>query len=310
MAGNISNGIYTQRLLSLPIIQSLKDLAFKTRLPLPLLSKYIRNNSKYYNHILMKKKSGGLRPIDSPNKELKAIQRWILKNILSCLRPSPFATGFIPKKSILDNALPHTGNQYILSIDLKNFFTTVKASHVYAVFISIGYSKKTAYALTSICTLNGSLPQGAPTSPCLSNLVCLRLDHRIAKYCENKALIFTRYADDICISGNKLSVIKKAWDTIRIIISDENYTINSKKEMLSGPRGRREVTGLVVTPKLGIGRLKYNFYRKEIVNHLKKNPTEISSEILGILSYVRSVDLEKYKKLNDFYQKKLFCAPI
>lgn len=89
--------------------------------------------------------------------------------------------------------------------------------------------KKISYALTSLCTVNGALPQGAPTSPTLSNLVCLRLDQRIGKYCENKALTYTRYADDITISGNKLTVIRKAWGIIKLIIKDEGYTINKKK---------------------------------------------------------------------------------
>jgi retron-type reverse transcriptase len=302
-------GIYTQRMLSLPLLQDIHDLSTKTRLPSILLAKYNHNNSKYYHHILMRKKSGGLRPIDSPNAELKAIQKWILRNILSCLKPSPYAKGFILGKSIHDNAKPHYNKQYILSLDLNNFFGTVKASHVFSIFHSIGYSKKISYLLTSICTLDGVLPQGAPTSPYLSNLVCLRLDHRIGKYCDNKALTYTRYADDICISGNKLSVIKKAQVTIKNIIINEGYTVNKRKELLSGPKSSRQVTGLVVTPDIGIGREKYNHYRKTIFMEFKKNPAESEFMISGILSFVKSVDVKRHKKLYSYYKSLIIKNP-
>lgn len=298
---NQYQGLYTQRLLSLPILQDLDDLATKTRLPKALLVKYIHDNERFYNSSYIKKKSKDLRHISNPNRELKAIQRWILRKILSSLSPSPYATGFIQKKSIIDNARPHRGNQYILSIDLKNFFTTVKASYVFSIFKSVGYASKLAYYLTSICTLNGALPQGAPTSPMLSNLVCLRMDERIGKYCENKALTYTRYADDITISGNKLAVIKKAWIIIKKIISEESFIVNKKKEMLSGPRSQRKVTGVIVTPEVGIGRGKYNFYRKKIFILVKKNDTNMSDVVNGILAHVKSIDLAKYNKLNEYF---------
>ena len=299
---NRYQGLFTQRLLSLPILQSIDDLAIRTRLPVSLISKYLRNNTRYYKHLVLKKKTGGFRPIDNPNVELKALQRWILKNLLINLSPSIYAKGFIKGISITENAAPHSGNQYILSIDLKDFFSTVKASHVFTVFKAVGYSKKISYALTSICTLNGVLPQGAPTSPALSNLVCLRLDQRIGKYCDNKALTYTRYADDITISGNKLAVIRKAWRIVRLIIESEGYFINKNKEILSGPQSQRKVTGLIVTPKVGLGREKYNHYRKEIFILVKKDDEYSTYKIQGILSFIKSVDIERYKKIKEYYE--------
>ncbi|HDR2372842.1 TPA: retron St85 family RNA-directed DNA polymerase, partial [Enterobacter asburiae] len=245
-----SQSLYTQRLLSLPILQSIEDLSVKTRLPHALLSQYLTDNSRYYCHIKVPKKTSGYRSIDSPNRQLKALQRWILRNILEKLQSSPYATGFISGISLKQNVQPHSGNQYILKLDIKDFFPSIKASYVYSIFRAAGYSKKIAFHLTSICTLNGYLPQGAPSSPCLSNLVSLRMDQRIGKYCDRHALTYTRYADDISISGNKLSVIKKAWTVVKLIICEEGYSINKKKEMLSGARSRREITGIIATPKL------------------------------------------------------------
>ncbi|WJM81071.1 retron St85 family RNA-directed DNA polymerase [Pectobacterium brasiliense] len=298
---NHSQSLYTQRLLSLPILQSLEDLSVTMRLPVSLISQYVNNNTRYYYNIPLAKKNGGLRSIDSPNRQLKAIQRWILRNILENLSPSGYAKGFVPKLSLLDNALPHGGNQYVLKIDLKDFFPSIKATHVYSVFRAVGYSKNISYYLTSFCTLNGYLPQGSPCSPYLSNLVCLRLDQRVGKYSDKNALIYTRYADDITISGNKLSTIKRAWKVIRMIIEDEGFVINKNKEMLSGPRSKREVTGLITHPVVGLGTKKYNFYRNKIFHLTKKNNCESHEVINGILAFVASVDSKKYEKLKRYY---------
>lgn len=300
MAKN-SQSLYTQRLLLLPILQSLDDLSLKTRLPSSIMSQYVNNNTRYYFHITRAKKNGGVRAIDSPNRQLKALQRWVLRNILAQLSPSPYARGFIPGFSLVDNASPHSGNQYVLKIDLKDFFPSIKASQIYSIFRSVGYSTEISYYLTSICSLNGYLPQGAPSSPYLSNLVCLRLDQRIGRLCDKYALIYTRYADDITVSGNKLIIVKKAWHIIRMIIHEEGFVINKNKEMLSGPRSRREVTGLIIHPSVGIGSKKYNSYRNKIFHLAKKSDPQSEEVIKGILAFVSSVDKKRYEKLCDYY---------
>lgn len=301
---NVHKGKYTQQLLSLPILEDADDLSQSIRLPKEVISKFSVNNDRYYHRIEMKKKSGGIRHIESPIKELKAIQRWVLRYILDKLSPSVYAKGFVKNKSIFDNAKPHEGNQYVLNIDLRDFFTNVQASHVYTLFKNIGYNNNIAFSLTSFCTKGGYLPQGAPTSPALSNLVCLRLDHRVSTYCKKRALTYTRYADDICISGNKILILQKASYLIKDIINDEGFTVNSKKEKFLGPKVRREVTGLTVTPKITISKKNYCIYRKRIYDLVR---TEIQNKheiIQGIISFVRSIDKEKGKKLFAFYDKQ------
>ncbi|MGQ0400312.1 retron St85 family RNA-directed DNA polymerase [Klebsiella pneumoniae] len=246
-----------------------------------------------------------MRYIESPVKELKAIQRWVLRSILDKLSPSVYAKGFVRKKSILDNAKPHEGNQYILNLDFQDFFTNVQASHVYTLFKNIGYNNNIAFILTSFCTKEGYLPQGAPTSPALSNLVCLRLDHRLSTYCKKRALTYTRYADDLCISGNKILILEKASYLIKEIIRDEGFTINSKKEKFLGPKVRREVTGLTVTPKITISKKDYCVYRKRIYDLVRNEVSNKHEIIKGILSFVRSIDKDKEKKLTTFYLKQI-----
>lgn len=297
-------GKYIQQLLSLPILENVDDLSHSLRLPKEVVSKFSFNNDKYYHRIEMKKKSGGIRYIESPFKELKAIQRWVLRCILDKLSPSIYAKGFVRKKSIFDNAKPHEGNQYILNIDLKDFFTNVKASHVYTLFKNIGYNNNIAFILTSFCSKGGYLPQGAPTSPALSNLVCLRLDHRISTYCKKRALTYTRYADDLCISGNKILILQKSSYLIKEVISDEGFSINPRKEKLLGPKVRREITGLTVTPNITISKRHYCVYRKRIYDLIRNEISNKHEVIKGILSFVGSIDKGKGNKLSEFYQKQ------
>lgn len=302
---NNHQGKYTQQLLSLPILENLDDLSQSLRLPKEVISKFSVNNDRYYHRIEMKKKTGGIRHIESPLKELKAIQRWVLRYILDKLSPSVYAKGFVRNKSILDNAKPHEGNQYVLNLDLQDFFTNIQASHIYTLFKNIGYNNNIAFILTSFCTKGGYLPQGAPTSPALSNLVCLRLDHRISTYCKKRALTYTRYADDLCISGNKILILQKASYLIKDIICDEGFTINIKKEKFLGPKVRREVTGLTVTPKITISKKNYCLYRKRIYDLVRTEIPNKHDIIKGILSFVRSIDKDKGKKLSVFYQSQI-----
>lgn len=301
---NAHQGKYTQQLLSLPILENVDDLSHALRLPKEVILKFSFNNDKYYHRVEMKKKTGAIRHIESPLRELKAIQRWVLRTILDKLSPSVYAKGFVRGKSILDNAKPHEGNQYVLNLDLQDFFTNVKASHVYTLFKNIGYNNNIAFILTSFCTKGGYLPQGAPTSPALSNLVCLRLDHRISTYCKKRALTYTRYADDLCISGNKILILQKASYLIKDIICNEGFIINSKKEKFLGPKVRREVTGLTVTPKITISKKNYCIYRKRIYDLVRNNIPNKYEIIEGILSFVKSIDKDKEKKLSIFYQKQ------
>ncbi|HGS4525605.1 retron St85 family RNA-directed DNA polymerase [Vibrio cholerae] len=299
-----NSGLYTQRMLALPELQSLNDFAAKIRVTPELLTKYTGNNKHHYAvHQEEKKTPGQYREISSPTSELKALQRWILRNILDKLSPSPYAKGFIKKKCLFDNAKPHEGKQYVLNLDLKDFFSSVSSKNVCTLFKSLGYPPLLSYQMTNICTLNGCLPQGAPTSPALSNLVTIRMDYRIGKYCEKYALTYTRYADDMTISGNKLSIVKKARIMINKIIREESFYIHPKKNKLSGPSVRREVTGLVVNESLGIGREKYNFYRTKMFKLHKEQHPNFESVSSGIIAFVRSVDIVRAQKLHAYFEK-------
>lgn len=154
--------------------------------------------------------------------------------------------------------------------------------------------------LTNLCTFNGRLPQGAPTSPKLSNLACQRLDSRIQGYAGVKGIIYTRYADDITLSALNESKIRKAKSMIEEIIINEGFIINNKKTKICGTRKRKEVTGLVISKdSVGIGREKYRKMRTEIYTMLRSKPEKLN-QVNGWLAFIKSVDVTNYNRLKKY----------
>lgn len=149
----------------------------------------------FYRHYQIAKKNGGFRQISEPLPSLKEIQRWILDNILINIETSAYAKAYIKKKSIKDNARFHKKQKIVLSLDIKNFFNSISSDKIFDVFWKLGYKDDVAVMLTNLCCLNGSLPQGAPTSPMLSNIVLKDFDDEIASYTLERKIRYTRYAE-------------------------------------------------------------------------------------------------------------------
>lgn len=298
-----SNSIYHLKNLGLPALTSLDDFAHAMKLgPNTVRSLSISSNSLYkiYNE---PKKSGGFREIAQPCRELKAVQAWILRNILDKLNSSPYSKGFEKGKSILDNAQPHAGASYLLSVDLENFFPSIKSYKVYGVFRSVGYNKEMCKLLTNLCTYYDSLPQGAPSSPKLANLTCARLDARIHGYAGPKGITYTRYADDITLSANTAIKIEKAKAFIGTIVHCEGLKINKNKTKICGTKRQKKVTGLVLSgSNVGIGQKKYRELRS-VLHHLFVGRNNEYSSINGWLAFTYSVDKKAYKQLSIVIEK-------
>ena len=160
------------------------DLARWLEVPEQDLRLWLRGRpvgAEYDYHVFtIPKRRGGTRQIHAPGDLLKDLQRRIYRRLLSKLPVHPAATGFVRGRSIVDNARPHAGQGVVINLDLQDFFASIKAERVHKAFRALGWSRESADILTNICTHEGSLPQGAPTSPALSNLVCRRLDTRLA----------------------------------------------------------------------------------------------------------------------------------
>lgn len=302
MSNNCS--IYRLKTLGLPAIDTIEGIASAMCLSESKI-KYLAYQSEYFYKVYdLPKKNGGKRTIAQPNRELKAIQAWILRNILDKLSSSEHCKGFEKGTSILDNALPHVGANYVLTMDLENFFPNIRASGVYTIFNVIGYNPTISSIFTNLCTYKNGLPQGAPTSPKLANLVCAKLDARLHGYAGSKGIVYTRYADDLTLSGQTPQKIYKAAKFIRTIITDERFHINEQKTVIAGTKKRKEITGLVVSEScVGIGREKYRDLRSKI-HRLFVDKNVNFSHVNGVLSFLYSVDKKYYKKIF-IYIKKL-----
>lgn len=170
---------------------------------------------------------------------------------------------FAKKKSIVDNAKAHVNNTCLINMDIKDFFTSIKFYEVYKIFKYYGYTKEISFALTKLCTFQGKLPQGSPTSPVLSNIVCLKLDKRLSLLAKKYNATYTRYADDITFSGG--SGIEKVKEICEKILHDEQFEVNMAKTRISYHHERQEVTGLIVNN----GQISINRkYKREIYKNL------------------------------------------
>ncbi|MBE6308530.1 MAG: RNA-directed DNA polymerase [Bacteroidales bacterium] len=221
----------------------------------------VNQPKSFYKEYSIPKRNGDRRIIHEPLPSLKEIQTWILKYILNPgakIFVSSVAKAYIPKQSVRDNARFHKRQKYVLCLDLKDFFDSISFQQVFSVFRNMGYSKALATLLSNICILNNSLPQGAPTSPMLSNMVFKYYDDKIFDYCKSRNIRYTRYADDLTFSGD--FNCKAVVSFIRKVLSKTSFAINDNKTKFVSRGNRQEVTGVVVNEKLQTAAI----YRKKI----------------------------------------------
>ena len=221
-------------------------------------------NYPNYKHYTIPKKKGGQRSISAPDKILKKIQKrlnYYLQGYYLSIKPES-VHGFVIHPhylkgncNIADNASMHVGQSHLLNIDLKDFFSSISAARVKACFTSelFNYSESLANALTLLVTVNGALPTGSPTSPVISNLVCLDLDHDLAALAAKYNLNYSRYADDLSFSSTG-KIDEHLMVEIMALIQQHRFEINPKKVRLKHAGQRMTVTGLTVNEKVNVPR--------------------------------------------------------
>jgi retron-type reverse transcriptase len=217
------------------------------RLGLP--ADQLQNVRPSYQERRIPKRSGGQRVLAIPSDELKAVQRRLLRRLLKRLRCHPAAKGFQPGESIVTNALPHAGRAVVVRLDLCGFFPATTARRVYAYARRIGWNRPAARLLTRLCTHRGGLPQGAPTSPRLSNLVNYRLDRRIAAMADKLGARYTRYADDMTLSfaTDDRKQVRYLIRFVERVAAEAGYRVHGRKKLRIRRRHQQQcVTGLVV----------------------------------------------------------------
>ncbi len=234
-------------------------------------------DSKKYLEFKVPKKSGRMRKISAPSTALKIIQRKLSQVLYSVYYPKASVHGFVPSRSILTNAKPHLQKRFVLNIDLKDFFDSIHFGRVRGVFMAPPYNLPTEVSrvLAQICCFSRKLPQGAPTSPVVSNMICARLDSQLRLLAKENHCTFTRYADDITFSTTlpvfpkRLAYIdsdakeddeKIVLDNSFVSIIRENgFEINWEKVRLQHKNHHQEVTGITVNQ---FPNVKRDFVRK------------------------------------------------
>lgn len=287
----------TEFLLSLNLItgENKKDILNK----IYSISNNVENN---YNIYKIKKRNGKTRTVYEPQTYLKIIQRNILHNILENRYTSIYAKAYKKGISLKENASIHTNKKMILKLDIKNFFDNITYMHVYTkCFKEEYFPKAIRILLTNLCTYRGYLPQGAPTSSYISNLVMLDFDIKIGAYCQEHNIAYTRYCDDMTFSGIFLKQ-----ELITLVSSELNklgLSLNKEKINLITKKSRQVVTGIVVNEKTQVNIDYRKNIRKEIfyikkyglISHMNYQKISISTEkylnqLLGRINFVLQID--------------------
>lgn len=269
-----------------------------------------------YSTFTIPKKNGGERTINAPNEELKNIQKKLvvlLENHYNELvekkkfRDS-FLHAFIKDRSIITNARIHRNKNFILNIDLENFFETIHFGRVKGFFekdFNFKVPSEVALIIAQLTCYKGSLPQGAPTSPIISNLIGKILDLRLIKLCKKYKLNYTRYADDLTFSTNDYSFVKnfnKILEDIKIEVNKSGFKVNDKKTRVQNYRLRQDVTNLTVNKKINVQK-KYFKNTRAMANHLYRNNEFFIDGDLGTLNQLEGRfafinQIDKYNNKN------------
>lgn len=258
----------------IPFIESTRGLAWFLGVPLEVLNA-LRSDAVRQYRPFKKRRKLKVRIIDNPRTQLKQVQRLINRKILQSFAFPDHLHGSIPKRSPLTNAAAHTGHRCVVSLDIKDFFPSVTDMHVYRVWREeFGFGPRVAGLLTSLTTVRNRLPQGAPTSSGLANLVLLRADERTKRYAE-RVIVFTRYVDDLSFSGvDPRAIIGDAITTLR----DAGFRVSRRKLTISGPRDLQVVTGLSANSrKPSVPRAKRDRIRAALHQFAKGN-ADLDSE--------------------------------
>jgi RNA-directed DNA polymerase len=297
-----------------------------------------------YRRFTVPKKSGGQREILAPNKSLRIIQQKFNYILTLHYKPRFTSHGFVKDQNIVTNASKHLNKRNILNFDIEDFFSSVNMGRIRGIFINyFGISGDAATILANICCHENKLPQGAPTSPILSNMVCYSLDKAMQALAKQHGCTYTRYADDLTFSTTK-TVFPQSLaynDGTHIVISNKitnelkinGFYLNDKKTRLLNQKQRLEVTGITVNEKLNVTR-KYIRNIRAMLNsveslgvesaqaileekypkkHFKINTPKIMDVLQGKLNYLKMVRGEKdpvfgklARKYNDIAGKEVF----
>jgi retron-type reverse transcriptase len=315
----------------LPVLATPQDVSEALKLDIPKLRWLAfhsdASRSSHYIRFTVPKKSGGLRALFAPHSTIAGCQHWILDQILAKVPVHSAAHGFVPGRSTVTNARPHEGSDVVVNVDLEDFFPTVTFPRVKGIFQSLGYSPAAATILGLLVTESPrreviydgvkyhvatgprALPQGACTSPALSNLVARRLDARLEGISAKLGWTYTRYADDMTFSagGETAKGVGYLLARVRHICDDEGFRVNEKKTRVLRRNARQSVTGLVVNERAGVPRrtvrriraILHRARHEGLDSQNRENRPNFRAWLRGMIAYISMVKPEQGRKLLD-----------
>ncbi len=248
---------------------------------------------RMYSHFNISKKSGKVRLISAPNYRLKMLQQKIARSLSGLYNPRNPVHGFVPDRSVKSNAESHVRRKFILNVDIKNFFPTISEARVQGLLESIGIDTDVAETISRLCTNNGCLPQGAPSSPVISNMICFRLDKSLMSFSKEHRLLFTRYADDITLSSfqpptalfegdrpvsGRLPLEKLSGDLLSIF-GINGFELNAEKIHYADKNSRRMATGIKINEGLNVDRRYIRNIRSALFKVEKTGVVAVQSEL-------------------------------
>ncbi|QOY86896.1 reverse transcriptase family protein [Paludibaculum fermentans] len=291
---------------------------------------------EHYHYRVLAKRRGGIRLIEAPKPRLKEMQRQILGEILDLVPAHPAAHGFCPGRSIRTFAEPHVGRPVVLRMDLQDFFPSLPAARIQAVFRTLGYPELVADLLAGVCTNRTHssvlrtprpaipqveliearrlyhwphLPQGAPTSPALANLCAYRADCRLTGLARNFGAIYTRYADDLAFSFGQPSDVRRFSTYAAAILLEEGFAVNHRKTRIMTRGMQQRLAGLVTNDHLNIPRSDFDTLKAILTNCVRLGPAtqnragvpDFRAHLNGRVGFVESIHTGKGSRLRAIF---------
>lgn len=287
---------------------------------------------QHYHYTFASKRTGAPRLIEAPKPRLKAIQRRILREILSAVPTHPRTHGFVAGRSCLTGAQVHAGEAIVATFDLTQFFPSIALPRIHGLFRSLGYPWAVARRLAGLCTTMTPagvfpdphrpdhalyrvphLPQGAPTSPALANLLAWTLDRRLFGLARTVEANYTRYADDLAFSGNEAFAarIDRFGRTVETILYEEGFALNTAKTRIMRRGTRQRVTGIVVNEHCNVGRSEFDTLKAILHNCARTGPAaqnranipDFRTHLDGRITWVEQINLHRGLKLRRLFDQ-------
>ncbi|SMY36061.1 reverse transcriptase family protein [Photobacterium andalusiense] len=288
------------------IVNLLEVISIKnTSHNIKIITNILNSNKNYYRFFSITKRKGGVREISSPYPTLKFIQQNIKKNILEKIVVNDNAYAYIKNKSYIDHAKIHCDSNELLTLDIKDFFPNIYRQDVFNIFSQYGFCDLQSNYLSYLCTLNNTLPQGACTSPIISNIIFNKIDNRLYKLALSFGLKYSRYADDLAFSGKKIP--SKIIKLVALILEEYDFIVNESKTKLKKKGSKKIITGVSISN--GEIKAPKSFKRnlRAVIYELEKNKDNIFKmpnfepliyeKTIGKLNYLLQIEPEnKYAK--------------